>query len=88
MTNYCYPPLDPVVSEALQIAMDFLERTGQAHPFSETGRICALIILKEWGAGKRHRIWLANKAIVAIEQARTPIAVDVPITVMGTVRRL
>jgi hypothetical protein len=39
MTNYCYPPLDPVVGEALQIAMNFLECTGQAHPFPETGRI-------------------------------------------------
>jgi hypothetical protein len=78
-----YPPVDPVVREALEIAMD--ERTGQVYPFSETGRVCALIILKEWEAGNRHRIWLANTAITAIE-ARTPAAQSIPITVTGSIR--
>jgi hypothetical protein len=78
---------DPVLQQALDIAMDYLECTGQAYPYSETERLCALTILNEWHSGKRHRIWLANKAITAIEQATGP-AENIPITVLGPVRHL
>jgi hypothetical protein len=57
---------------ALDVALDYLERTGQAFPFSETQRICALLILKSWRAGTRHRIRLANDAIKAIEKQEKP----------------
>jgi hypothetical protein len=63
---------DLVLEEALDIALDYLERTGQAFPFSETQRKCAHIILEKWRAGVRHRVKLANYAIVAIEQGPTP----------------
>jgi hypothetical protein len=58
---------DSVVLEAFDIALDYLERSGQAYPYSETQHICAKIIFDEWNEGKRHPIWLANKAIVAVE---------------------
>jgi hypothetical protein len=86
---YPFPITDPGLQKALDIALNYLEHTtGRAHPYSETERICALTIIEEWLSGKRHVIWLANKAIVANERARAPIAADVPITVLGTVRRL
>jgi hypothetical protein len=53
---------------ALDIALDYLERTGQAFPFSETQRICAHRIVTSWRAGIKHRIRLANDAINAIEK--------------------
>jgi hypothetical protein len=53
---------------ALDIACEYLERAGQAFPFSETQRICALTIVNSWRAGTKQRIRLANDAIVAIEK--------------------
>jgi hypothetical protein len=78
---------DPVLQQALDIAMHYLECTGQAYPYSETERVCALTILNEWHAGKGHRIWLANKAITVIEQA-TGRAENIPITAPGPVRHV
>ena len=63
---------DLVLEEALDIALDYLERTGQAFPFSETQRQCAHVILDRWRAGVKPRIKLANYAIVAIEQGHAP----------------
>jgi hypothetical protein len=54
---------DVVLDHALDIALDYLEFTGQAFPFSETQRICAIAILNSWRAGATHRIKLANDAI-------------------------
>jgi hypothetical protein len=59
---------------ALDIALDYLEHTGQAVPFSETQRICAHNILRSWREGTRHRIRLANDAIKAVE--KRPESVD------------
>jgi hypothetical protein len=58
------------LQEALDIALDYLEFTRQAYPFSEIERACAYVILSAWKAGVRHRIRLANYAIVSIEQRR------------------
>ena len=60
----------PVLQEALAIAMNYLACTRQAYPYSETERICVYAIYNEWKTGRRDRIWLSNKAIVAIEQAK------------------
>lgn len=57
---------DAVLQEALDIAMDYLEFTGQAYLGTEL--ICADIILRSWRRGTKHRIRLANDAIVAIEK--------------------
>jgi hypothetical protein len=72
---------DPVLQASLDIALSYLEATKQAYPYSMTEVVCARIILDEWLVGSqkcRHRIWLANKAIVAIETKQPlpgPVAV-------------
>jgi ATP/maltotriose-dependent transcriptional regulator MalT len=58
------------LQEALDIALDYLESTKQAFPFSEVEKTCAHVILDAWKAGMRHRIKLANSAIVAIESKK------------------
>jgi hypothetical protein len=57
----------------LDIAVDYLERTGQVFPFSEIQQICARRILTSWREGKRHRIRLANDAINVIEKKQAPV---------------
>lgn len=59
---------DVALQDALDIALDYLEFTGQAYPFSETERLCAHTIMSAWRAGTTHRIRLANDAICVIEK--------------------
>jgi len=59
----CYPLLD----EALQIAMDYLEGTGQAPEYTKVQSQAAREIMARWRAGVRHKLRLANYAIVAVE---------------------
>jgi hypothetical protein len=70
---------DPVLQRALEIAVNYLDSTKQAYPFSVTEIACGRVILDEWLTGKRrHPLWLANKAIVAIESKQPmlgPVAV-------------
>ena len=72
---------DPVLQYALDIALDYLEFTKQADLYSQTKLACARVILDEWMVGgrqQRHPLWLANKAIVAIETGQPmlePVAV-------------
>jgi hypothetical protein len=61
---------DPKLQEALYIAMDYLELTGQASMYLETERACAAVIMALWEVGLRHRIGLANYAIEAIEELK------------------
>ena len=67
---YSWPiqEVDRRMDEALDIALDYLERTGQAYPFSTTQKVCANTIVLSWRRGTRHRIRLANDAINAIEK--------------------
>jgi hypothetical protein len=58
------------LNESLVIAMDFLEGSGQAYPYSATQEKVADAILAAWRAGARHPIRLANVGIVAAERAR------------------
>jgi hypothetical protein len=60
-----------VLDEALDIAMDYLEYTGQADAYSETRWHAARAILHAWEAGTEHKIRLANCGIVAIEKGST-----------------
>ena len=53
---------------ALQIALDYLERTGQAPEFVRAQSAVA----SAWQAGLRHRIALANAAIKAVEREKQP----------------
>jgi hypothetical protein len=75
---YPWPVTDPILQEALDIALDYLESTGQAMPFIQTQWICANAILAAWNNGERHRIRLANCAIAAIEYGRFAAAAMYP----------
>jgi hypothetical protein len=63
---------DVMLQDAMDIALDYLEFTRQAEPFTQVERVCANIILAAWKAGIRHRIKLANSAITAIERKQSP----------------
>jgi hypothetical protein len=71
---YPWPVTDPVLQDALEIALDYLEYTGRAVPFIQTQWICANAILVAWNSGERQRIKLANCAILAIESEKGPFA--------------
>jgi hypothetical protein len=74
---------DPRLQKSLDIALGYLESTTQnsADPATET--TCARVILDAWLEGKRrHPLWLANKAIVAIE-TKQPLLQPVPIRFAG-----
>jgi hypothetical protein len=60
------------MDEALDIAMDYLERTGQAVKFTEVQRAAAMAIVAAWKAGVQRRIELAHVAIKAVEPKAEP----------------
>ena len=59
---------DYAMDEALDIAMDYLERTEQAVKFFEVQRVAAMAIVAAWKMGVRHRVRLADIAIKAVER--------------------
>jgi hypothetical protein len=61
---------DNVMDVALEIALDYLDRTGQAAMFGEAQTTAATAIAAAWKMGVRHRIKLANIGIKAVEQQR------------------
>jgi hypothetical protein len=64
---YPWPVAYPLLDEALQIAMDYLEWTGQAGEYTKVQSQAAHEIMARWRAGVRHKLRLANYAIVAVE---------------------
>jgi len=64
------PHPDPALHEALDIALDYLEATGQATAGDDTQHFVADSILNAWLKGARHKIRLANTGILTVEQAR------------------
>lgn len=67
---------NPVLDQALQIAMGYLEGAGRAYPYSESQRRAASAILAAWQSGVRHQIRLANYGIAAIEQKMNPAEME------------
>ena len=67
---------DYVMDQALDIAMDYLERTEQAVKFIEVQRVAATAIVTAWKMGVRHRLRLANIAIKAVERKAKPFLED------------
>jgi hypothetical protein len=63
---------DYVMDDALNIALDYLNRSGQAIRFQEVQSTAAAAIVAAWKAGVRHRIKLANIAINAVEEKAEP----------------
>jgi ribosomal protein S7 len=60
-------PVDCVMDESLEIAMNYLSRTGQAVNFMAVQNAAAEAIITAWQGGVRHKIRLANYAIRAVE---------------------
>jgi hypothetical protein len=73
VTMYPWPfgDFDCVMDEALDIAMDYLIKTGQAEKFRETQATAANAIASAWRLGVRNRVRLSNLAIRAVEQQET-----------------
>ena len=67
---------DYAMDEALDIAMDYLERTEQAVKFFEVQRVAAMAIVAAWKMGVRHRVRLANIAIKVVERKTEPFSGD------------
>lgn len=63
---------DSVLIEALNIAMDYLMLTGQADDYTNVQYRVVAAIIAAYRRGVTHRIALANKAIVTIEQPKPP----------------
>ena len=64
-----FEPAEAALQNALEIAFGYLVQTGQAEPTVATQYEIARTLVHEWNTGKRHRIWLANKAIVAFQKS-------------------
>jgi hypothetical protein len=67
---------DYAMDEALDIAMDYLERTEQAAKFIEVQHVAAMAILAAWKMGVRHRVRLANITIKVVERKTEPFSDD------------
>jgi hypothetical protein len=67
---------DYVMDQALDIAMDYLERTEQAVKFIEVQRVAATAIVTAWKMGVRQRLRLSNIAIKAVERKTEPFLED------------
>jgi hypothetical protein len=65
---------DYAMDEALDTAMNYLERSGQAEKFVEVQRVAAMAIVTAWKMGERHRLRLANIAIKAVERKTEPFS--------------
>jgi len=59
---------DNAMDVALEIAMDYLDRTDQTVMFKEVQATAATAIASAWRVGVRHRIRLADVAIKAVER--------------------
>jgi hypothetical protein len=72
---------DIVLYQALDIAMAYLETTGQRDDHDAMKMRAATLILASYDRGVRHRIRLANDAIVALTS--TPIALELEKNAIG-----
>jgi hypothetical protein len=67
---------DNAMDVALDTAMNYLERTGQAEEFVAVQRVAATAIVAAWKIGEKNRIRLANIAIKAVERKTEPLSDD------------
>ena len=63
---------DNAMDVALNAAMNYLQRTGQAQKFVEVQRVAAMAIVAAWKQGVRHRVKLTNIAIGGVERKMEP----------------
>jgi hypothetical protein len=76
MYPWPFGEFDYVMDDALNIAMDYLIRTGQAVQFREVQATAAHAIAVAWRLGVRSRLRLSNLAIRAVEQERKTVLED------------
>jgi hypothetical protein len=70
MYPWPFGEFDSVMDDALNIAMDYLIRTGQAVNFREAQETAAQAITVAWCSGVRNRLRLSNVAIRTVEQRK------------------
>jgi hypothetical protein len=66
------------LDNALGIAMRYLEQAGLCEDYTNVERKAAAVILDNWRAGVKHPIYLANKAIVAVENGEGTVHIIYP----------
>jgi hypothetical protein len=76
--NATLPNETDTVSAALVIAMNYLKGTGQAEDYGSVESLVRTTILEAHRQGVRHRIALANKAIVAVEKEQATVVFKYP----------
>ena len=59
---------DPLLREAMDIAVTYLEKAGILRRFVDAEDLVAAEVLGAWSRGVRHKIVLANAGIVAVEK--------------------
>ena len=59
---------DPLLQEAMDIAVTYLEKAGILRRFVDAKDLVAAEVLGAWSRGVRHKIALANAGIVAVEK--------------------
>ena len=67
MYPWPFAAFDFVLDDALDIALNYLDRTGQLGRFQEAQSKAATAIAAAWKSGVRHGIKLADTAIKAVE---------------------
>ena len=67
MYPWHFGEFDSVMDDALNIAMDYLIRTGRAVKFREARETAAQAIAAAWRFGGQDRLRLSNLAIRAME---------------------
>src|SRR3981081_4508142 len=68
MYPWPFGEFDSVMDDALNIATDYLMRTGHAVKFQEAQEVAAQAIAVAWRSGVVHRCGLSNRAIRSVEQ--------------------
>lgn len=67
-------PLPILMENAIQIAWDYLERTGQIEDPEFTARFLLATVESSVARGERRRLMLSNGAITAYERFRHKLA--------------
>jgi hypothetical protein len=68
------PPL--LMEDSVQIAIDFLERTGEIDDHGKTYQFLVAKVSFMMAQGQRNRLLLANRAIVAFQRYRNARTIE------------
>jgi hypothetical protein len=69
-----------LMAGAIQIALNYLERSGEIDDYSETCQFLANKIEAMLVQGQRNRLVLANRAIAAFQRYRTARTIEQPLS--------